>query len=161
MIALLLQEEARALIGAPGDFGVEQTVQNVVLWLRLSVEFTGAIVIALGVVAALFYFVRSLAPPKIEGYNEIRLTLSRFLALALEFQLGADILSTAIAPSWDQIGKLGAIAVIRTTLNYFLTREMREERDMGIADTPLTGSVKQDADRESAPQTVVKRKIIE
>jgi uncharacterized membrane protein len=63
-----------------------------------------------------------------ESYNSIRLTLARYLALALEFQLGADILSTAIAPSWDQIGKLGAIAVIRTLLNYFLTREMREER---------------------------------
>ena len=46
----------------------------------------------------------------------------------MEFQLGADILSTAIAPSWEQIGKLGAIAVIRTALNYFLSREMREER---------------------------------
>lgn len=59
-------------------------------------------------------------------YNDIRLTLARFLALALEFELGADILSTAVAPTWDQIGKLGAIAVIRTALNYFLTREMRE-----------------------------------
>ena len=45
-----------------------------------------------------------------------------------EFQLGADILSTAISPSWDQIGKLGAIAVIRTALNFFLSREMEEER---------------------------------
>ena len=48
--------------------------------------------------------------------------------MALEFQLGADIISTAVAPSWDQIGKLGAIAVIRTALNYFLSREMKEER---------------------------------
>jgi uncharacterized membrane protein len=62
-----------------------------------------------------------------EGYNGVRLTLARYLALALEFQLGADILSTAIAPTWDQIGKLGAIAVIRTALNFFLGREMNEE----------------------------------
>jgi uncharacterized membrane protein len=41
-------------------------------------------------------------------------------------QLAADVLSTAIAPSWDQIGKLGAIAVIRTALNYFLRREMHD-----------------------------------
>ena len=54
--------------------------------------------------------------------------LARYLAMALEFQLGADILSTAVAPSWNEIGKLGAIAVIRTTLNYFLSREMQEER---------------------------------
>jgi uncharacterized membrane protein len=35
-----------------------------------------------------------------------------------------------VAPSWDQIGKLGAIAVIRTTLNYFLLRELRETGEM-------------------------------
>ena len=46
----------------------------------------------------------------------------------LEFQLGADILSTAVAPSWEQIGKLGAIAVIRTGLNFFLSMEMQSER---------------------------------
>ncbi|XLM20652.1 DUF1622 domain-containing protein, partial [Chromobacterium piscinae] len=59
-------------------------------------------------------------------YNQLRLAFARFLALALELQLAADILSTAVAPSWDQIGKLGAIAVLRTALNYFLAREMRE-----------------------------------
>jgi uncharacterized membrane protein len=46
----------------------------------------------------------------------------------LEFQVGADILSTAIAPSWEQIGKLAAIASIRTLLNYFLTKELENER---------------------------------
>ena len=57
----------------------------------------------------------------------MRLGLSRSLALALEFQLAADILGTALAPGWTQIGKLGAIAVIRTFLNYFLAREISEE----------------------------------
>ena len=46
-----------------------------------------------------------------------------------------DILSTPIAPSWDQIGKLGAIVVIRTGLNYFLMREMKEERLKGAGQT--------------------------
>ena len=57
----------------------------------------------------------------------IRLTLARYLSLALEFQLAADILSTAISPSWDEIGKLAAIAVIRTGLNYFLAMEIKGE----------------------------------
>jgi uncharacterized membrane protein len=42
--------------------------------------------------------------------------------------LGADILSTAVAPSWNEIGQLAAIAVIRTGLNFFLMNEMKEER---------------------------------
>jgi hypothetical protein len=52
------------------------------------------------------------------------------MALALEFQLGADILATSVAPSWDMLGKLGAIAVLRTALNYFLTREMEQEKEV-------------------------------
>ncbi len=59
----------------------------------------GAIIIGLGVFTSFYRFARALVPPQFERYNEIRLSLARYLALALEFQLGADILSTAIAPS--------------------------------------------------------------
>jgi len=123
-----VQEAINTLVSSPREGATETTIINAVQWLRLLVETTGAIIIGLGVLVAAYQFVRALIPPQMESYNRIRLTLARFLAVALEFQLGADILSTAIAPSWDQIGKLGAIAVIRTGLNYFLTREMREER---------------------------------
>jgi uncharacterized membrane protein len=47
--------------------------------------------------------------------------------MALEFQLAADLLGTTVAPSWNQLGRLGAIAVIRTFLNYFLAREIHDE----------------------------------
>ena len=56
--------------------------------------------------------------------ENIRLLLGRWLALALEFELGADILRTAIAPTWTDIGQLAAIATIRTLLNYFLQKEI-------------------------------------
>lgn len=88
----------------------------------------GAAIIALGIFSAGWLLLKALRQRPTADFTAIRLVLARYLALALEFQLGADILSTAIAPSWEQIGKLGAIAVIRTALNYFLAREMREER---------------------------------
>ncbi|HEU4700064.1 MAG TPA: DUF1622 domain-containing protein [Gemmatimonadales bacterium] len=106
---------------------VEATVNAAVQWLRLGVETLGAVVIGTGAVFAMVAFLGSFSRGRREGYTGIRLTLARYLALALEFQLAADILSTAIAPSWTQIGKLGAIAVIRTGLNYFLEREMESE----------------------------------
>ncbi len=56
----------------------------------------------------------------------IRLSLGRFLTLGLEFQLASDILRTAIAPSFEELGQLAAIATIRTVLNYFLSREIAE-----------------------------------
>ena len=106
----------------------EVWVRVAVEWLRLIVETIGAGIVAIGVVLAGLLFVKALIARRVADFNAIRLTLARYLALALEFQLGADILSTAVAPSWTQIGKLGAIAIIRTTLNYFLSREMQDER---------------------------------
>ncbi len=110
----------------PNNTAVADTVRAAVEWIRLTAEVTGAFIIALGVVLALFGFVRALVLRHAAAFTDVRLTLGRYLALALEFQLGADILSTAVSPSWDQIGKLGAIAVIRTALNFFLTRELEE-----------------------------------
>ena len=107
----------------------EDALQELVQWLRLGVEAIGAIIVALGVFLAALLFVRALISRQTADFNAIRLTLSRYLALALEFQLGSDILSTAVAPSWTEIGKLGAIAIIRTVLNYFLSKEMREEQE--------------------------------
>ncbi len=128
-IFLALEGGATHFIGSPEGGAIETSVRHGVLWLRLFVESMGAIVICLGIVVAAVQFARTLAAggPH-DNYHRTRLTLARYFALALEFQLGADILSTAIAPSWDQIGKLGAIAVIRTGLNYFLMREMQHER---------------------------------
>ncbi len=105
----------------------EEWIQNAVQWLRLGVETTGAIVIGIGILVALWAFLRAMAARESANFNAIRLGFARYLALALEFQLGADILSTAITPSWDAIARLAAIAIIRTALNYFLMREISEE----------------------------------
>jgi uncharacterized membrane protein len=106
----------------------EETVVAAVQWLKLGVELVGATIIFLGILTAGALLMRALLARRTADFTAIRLTLARYLALALEFQLGADILSTAIAPSWEQIGKLGAIAVIRTALNFFLSKEMEQER---------------------------------
>lgn len=122
-------QEKVSLIAGPLETGAENTVINLVQWMKLGLEITGALVIGIGVVIAGYYFFRSLGEVRISNYNRIRLVLARYLALALEFQLGADIISTAVAPTWDQIGKLAAIACIRTALNYFLTKEMKREQE--------------------------------
>jgi uncharacterized membrane protein len=98
-----------------------------VQWLRLVLEAVGALVIAAGAVRGLLALAAGRAEPAEVRFVPIRLTLARYLSLALEFQLAADILSTAISPSWDEIGKLSAIAVIRTGLNYFLGLEVKGE----------------------------------
>lgn len=100
-----------------------------IAYLARGVEFAAAIIIGFAAVEAtlksLVLFFRRSAPP--EAKNEVRLTLGRWLAVALEFELAADILNTAITPTWNEIEKLAAIATLRTALNYFLEREIRQE----------------------------------
>ncbi|MGV3533039.1 MAG: DUF1622 domain-containing protein [Chthoniobacteraceae bacterium] len=110
--------------GLPG----EETVRFFVQWVRLAIETIGAVIVIIGVVLALLGLLRMLRKKEGATFNSVRLTLASYLALALEFQLGADILTTAISPTWQQIGQLAAIAVIRTALNYFLSIEMDRER---------------------------------
>ena len=107
---------------------LEAVLQNGAQWLRLGVEITGAIIVGIGAVLAISLYLRSVLSRRNTNFNAIRLVLARYLALALEFQLGADILSTAVNPSTDDIKRLAAIAVIRTGLNYFLGREIKEEQ---------------------------------
>jgi len=56
------------------------------------------------------------------------LRYARWLVAALTFQLAADIIETSISTSWQTIGRVGAIAVIRTFLNYFLERDVEQQR---------------------------------
>jgi uncharacterized membrane protein len=107
---------------------VEAHVSAYVEWLRLAVESLGALVIAAGSVIVVIGLVRHIVKGGGDSFVPIRLAFARYLTLALELQLGADILSTSIAPTWDRIGKLAAIAVIRTALNYFLSKELKDER---------------------------------
>jgi uncharacterized membrane protein len=108
---------------------MEDFISSVVLWLRLAIETVSIIVVSAGAALAVFLLVRSLLTPKVVSFNQVRLTFGRALVLGLEFQLAADILGTAVSPSWDHLGKLGAVAVIRTFLNFFLTREVKEEEE--------------------------------
>ncbi len=59
-----------------------------------------------------------------ERRRDIWLRFAVWILLALEFALAADIIRTAIAPTWDDVGKLGAIAAIRTVLNWFLGKDI-------------------------------------
>ncbi|GCE92998.1 hypothetical protein NIES46_10470 [Arthrospira platensis NIES-46] len=62
-------------------------------------------------------------------FIELRIRFGVWLALALEFQLGADILATTVAPTEETLIRLGVIALIRTFLNYFLNKELEKEFD--------------------------------
>ena len=106
----------------------EEFLHSAVDTLVRLVEAAGAAVIVVGALVAVVQFVRALPRRDPDAFVPVRPSLGRFLALGLEFQLASDVLRTAIAPSFQELDKLAAVAAIRTALNFFLAREIAEER---------------------------------
>ncbi|MFE0801305.1 DUF1622 domain-containing protein [Streptomyces sp. NPDC058812] len=108
----------------------ESALRDVIGFLVRLIESAGALIIFVGAVWAFCQFMSALVRGRgrVTDFNRIRLRLGRFLVLGLEFQLAGDVLRTAVAPSFAEIGQLAAIAAIRTALNYFLGREIAHER---------------------------------
>lgn len=102
--------------------------QHSMLYLADAIQFCAAILIGLAAAQAAFrsllVFFRRASPQS--ATEDVRLRLSRWLVLALEFQVAADILKTAVAPTWDEIGQLAAVIVLRTVLNFFLQKEIEK-----------------------------------
>ena len=109
---------------------MEDLFREIAGFVALALEAVAVLIIAIGGVEAAY---RSLWPAlcrrATHGMRRTAwLSFARWLMLGLEFTLAADIVRTAISPTWDDIGQLAAIAVIRTFLNFFLERDMGEAR---------------------------------
>lgn len=124
----------------------EAMVGLITRYLATGVEGASGIIVGIAVLEAVWrslvlFFVQHERPESLK--EAIRLRLGRWLSVVLEFLLAADILRTAVAPNWNDIGKLAAIAAIRTALNYFLGQEVREETER-IADTKITAPIRRE-----------------
>ena len=125
--------------GRVNDLIPEEGLRDAVDVLVRLVEAAGAIVIFVGAALAFARFVVvAVRDRRAQAFVPVRLDLGRFLALGLEFQLASDILRTAITPTFRELGQLAAVAAIRTALNFFLARELREEQ-ADLARRPGTG----------------------
>jgi len=107
-------------------------------WLHLAtrdvvviVDAMALVVVAIGTAEAFFTGLWAAFPASASHrrFREILVRYGRWLVAGLTFQLAADIIGTSIAPTWQEVGQLGAIAVIRTFLNFFLERDLADLRD--------------------------------
>jgi len=114
---------------------MEEIAKTITIRISHSLEIISAAVIGVAVLRFLYQYLRlqlqktffnSVSPG--EGPAGVRVTFGTAIGISLELLLGADVLATAVAPSWDDIGQLAAIAIIRTALNYFLGKELKEIR---------------------------------
>jgi uncharacterized membrane protein len=112
---------------------MEEVLKIVAAYSALAVELAAVSIVAFGAIQA---FVRVLAPlvgrPVLPGWRkQVWVQFGMWLLLGLQFALAADILRSAISPSWTEIGQLAAIAAIRAFLNFFLEKDMEELGESG------------------------------
>lgn len=114
---------------------MEEFLKVYAAYLALGLEVTASILIGIGAVNAVLGLILS---PKsdplrpLKNKKEIWVHFGMWLLLGLEFELGADIIRSAISPTWEQLGQLGAIAVIRTFLNYFLEKDIEKYAEPSV-----------------------------
>ncbi|MBL1209748.1 MAG: DUF1622 domain-containing protein [Geminocystis sp. GBBB08] len=108
---------------------LESTLGILVTFLKFLLEAIAVFCILLGILKTGQLAYMSKYDRNKNLFTEIRLEFGMWLVLALEFQLGADIVSTSISSTFDSLGKLGMVALIRTFLNYFLTKELESQRN--------------------------------
>jgi uncharacterized membrane protein len=114
---------------------VEEWLQYVARNVGLAIEAIAIVIIAVGVLEAVVGTCKVMVFTRATGVQrrEVWLNFARWLIAGLTFQLAADIVRTTVAPSWDEVGKLAAIAAIRTFLTYFLDRDkqsmLEEQRE--------------------------------
>ena len=112
---------------------MEEVFKGIAGYVALAVEVAAVAIIAFGALEAFLRILRIVSMPQ-KGIGERKTVWLRFgmwLLLGLEFELAADIVRSVITPSWQDIGQLGAIAVIRTFLNFFLERDLEKYAEPG------------------------------
>ena len=105
------------------------TFHNIINSASFALNIIGALITIWGIILALFEFLKKEVQRKedcLKCNEVIRLKLGSYLVLALEFFIAGDIVKTIITPTWQSLGILGAIVVIRTILSYFLTKDLKK-----------------------------------
>jgi uncharacterized membrane protein len=124
---------------------MEELFAQVARTASLLVEAAAVIIVSYGALESFVKLLWIVATPK-TSHGERKALWRRFgmwLLLGLEFELAADIIGSVISPTWQEIGELGAIAVVRTFLNYFLEKDLEHAETvepLGGTETPAVPS---------------------
>lgn len=110
---------------------MEELIRQVAEHIELAIDLLAILVVTVGSLEAAGTAVRWLFITVSDTARRgAMLKYARWLAAGLTFQLAGDIVHTAVTPTWDDIARLAAIAIIRTFLTYFLERDINELREL-------------------------------
>ena len=122
---------------------MEELLEQFARGAGLLVEAVAVLVVAFAALDAFFRLLWIVGTPG-ATHGERKAIWRRFglwLLLGLEFELAADIIGSVFSPTWQEIGKLGVIAVIRTFLNYFLEKDLEGATEYGEPGLPKASEV--------------------
>ena len=107
---------------------MEEIFRSLANGIAIGVEAAAALLILVGACEAVYLMFSRFFSHKLEAgtRKEVLVRFGVWLLLGLEFEIAADIIRTAISPSWNDIGQLAAIAAIRTFLNHFLEKDLEK-----------------------------------
>jgi uncharacterized membrane protein len=109
---------------------LEDLLRNAAAVVVPALDGIALAIVVLGTLATLVRVMHAvLAGAHAAEARDIWVGYARWLVAALTFQVAADIVGTSLAPSWDEIGRLAAIAAIRTFLDFFLERDLEAAAD--------------------------------
>lgn len=103
---------------------LDELLVQAISYLVPIVEACGAFVIMLGVTRTIVHHVRDRFHLDLLCLRGLRTELVESLIMGLEFQLAADVLKTAVSPSWDRMLLLAALIALRIALSLLLEREL-------------------------------------
>jgi len=106
---------------------MEELFRQLANHIALAIEIAAVLIVAAGAIEAFVRVIGVLTHPGAShgARKEIWRRFGMWLLLGLEFELAADIVRSVISPTWQEIVQLGAIAAIRTFLNYFLETDLQ------------------------------------
>ncbi|SHE27149.1 Uncharacterized membrane protein [Marinitoga hydrogenitolerans DSM 16785] len=109
---------------------IHHFVEKIVIYVSDISYIMAVVVIVFGMFKGFFIFLKDVLFGKKseDSIWESRLELGHSFSLGLGFLIGSSIIKTTVASTWNGLGQLVTIIAIRTTLNYFLTKEIKEHK---------------------------------
>ena len=121
---------------------MKETLTVIAMNMVMIIHVMALLVVGFGTVQAFIRSFRAMLSPSATGkhFHEGYIQYARWLVGGLTFQLAADIVESAFSPSWNEIGRLAAVAVIRTFVNFFLERDLAQVEKREAASSRLTAA---------------------
>ena len=102
-------------------------IENMDLILTYIVEVCTIIMEMFGIAVLVFTAIKCFVMWIKKDHHRLRLNLAEGIALSLEFKMGSEVLRTVVVRTWEELGILGAVILLRGLLTFLIHWEIKNE----------------------------------